>query len=245
MAATQSHESNGVKTVTPVNRMTEAIQAQPKKEKPPKPLSLVQYEINQSIIRIEGTSPLVVHAWDVKTIRMMEEKQAGAATKGRQKRNPEAEYQAAFYVKKSGVYGVPLLGIKAAVVTAATSLGREIPKTLIRQAFHIIDADRDQLCALHYPADVPPVMDTSMVRVGMGTADVRYRPKFQQWGVEVQIEFNERALTLEKLVNLFNLAGFAVGLCEHRPERDGSWGRFQVVNQFSWVNDKPDKKKKK
>ena len=65
-------------------------------------------------------------------------------------------------------------------------------------------------------------------RVGMGTADIRYRPEFRDWKIPVSIKFNANAVSAEQIANLLNTAGFAIGIGEWRPERNGSYGRFHV-----------------
>jgi hypothetical protein len=75
----------------------------------------------------------------------------------------------------------------------------------------------------------PPKMRQDMVRVGMGTADVRFRGEFTQWAVDLTVSYNAAALSPEQIVNLFNLAGFGVGVGEWRPEKDGGYGRFHVA----------------
>jgi hypothetical protein len=53
-----------------------------------------------------------------------------------------------------------------------------------------------------------------MVRVGMGTADIRYRGEFKTWSATVTVRYNARVLSADQVVNLFNTAGFAVGVGE-------------------------------
>lgn len=64
-----------------------------------------------------------------------------------------------------------------------------------------------------------------------GTADIRYRPEFKHWRVKLPIKYNADKISLEQLVNLFNLAGFGVGVGEWRPEKDGQYGMFHVVTE--------------
>lgn len=196
---------------------------------------LIELDLAQILVHLEGTSPLICHAWSEKSKRMMLDKQMGRASKGKEKKDPQADYEAAFYRLDDGSPAFPLLAFKAAAVTAVTSLNKEFTKVLARQAFHVMpDLEGGDLTRVYFPEDLPPRMREDMVRVGMGTSDIRYRPEFPRWGIKLFIQFNRRAISQEQVINLLNLGGFAVGVGEHRPERDGDKGRFQVVSQFSW-----------
>lgn len=66
------------------------------------------------------------------------------------------------------------------------------------------------------------------MRVGMGVADIRYRCEFKEWSAVVKIRYNASVLSEAQIRNLFNVAGFGVGIGEWRPEKDGSFGMFHV-----------------
>ena len=74
-----------------------------------------------------------------------------------------------------------------------------------------------------------PTMREDMVRVGMGTADLRYRGEFREWSTTFMIRYNANVLSVEQHVNLFNTAGFAIDVGEWRPQKDGSYGMFRVA----------------
>jgi hypothetical protein len=63
----------------------------------------------------------------------------------------------------------------------------------------------------------------------MGTADLRYRGEFSPWKATLTVKYNANLMSAEQVVNLFETAGFAVGVGEWRPERDGPYGRFHVA----------------
>ena len=197
--------------------------------------TLIELDLKTIKIKVEGTSPLIVHKFSEKSKKQMLDKMQGRASKGKEARDPAADYEGAMHRLPDGRPGFPLLGYKACAVTACTSLNKEITKVLARQAFHIqphpLGGD---LYPVEFPDDCPPVMREDTVKVGMGTTDLRYRPEFKRWGAELVIQYNARAISLEQMINLLNLGGFAVGVGEHRPERDGDKGRFQVVTKFSW-----------
>lgn len=183
-------------------------------------LAIPPMDLRMAIVHIEGDSRLVTHQWSEKAKQMIRDKQGGKARVKNPPKDPQQEYENAAYRTADGGYGVPSIAFKSAVVSAATQAGG-VTKVFLRGAFHI-------------PGDLvaikgTPRMREDMVRVGMGTADLRYRPEFVVWGADVPVRYNANVITLEQLAHLFHLAGFAVGVGEHRPEKDGDWGMFHVT----------------
>lgn len=130
-----------------------------------------------------------------------------------------------------------MIAFKAAAVTACTSIGG-ITKVAARQAFHV-----EGEMALIEGSE--PRMRQDMVRVGMGTADIRYRGEFFPWFTTLTIQFNNRFMSAEQILNMLNTAGFGVGVGEWRPEKDGQYGRFHVGDEAevaAIVNPKGKKK---
>jgi len=184
-------------------------------------IQLPQFDTRTIRIRLEGTSPLITHAWSEKAKKMMRDKQMGKATAGKENKDPDKEMEGAMYRTADGRPGIPAISFKNAAVTACTSLGKAITKVAARQAFHVL-GDILPIEGQHYCRE-------DMVRVGMGTADIRYRPCWNEWAVEIDVRFNARVISAEQVVNLFNVAGFAVGVCEWRPECNGQMGCFKVA----------------
>jgi hypothetical protein len=205
--ATKATESNGT-----VNRLPAS-----------KPVALIEIRRKNIQVTVEGISPLIVHAWSTKAIRMIEDKQQKKGKTERPAKDPEAEFESCFYRDKEGRSCVKASMFKLAMVTAATSVDDKVnfPKTKIRQAVFV----KGDLLPIISPKE--PDMRTDPVPVGSGV-DIRYRPEYQEWAVDLTLEINEAVLSVEQIVNLLNLAGFAVGIGEWRPEKDGSCGRFQV-----------------
>ena len=68
------------------------------------------------------------------------------------------------------------------------------------------------------------------VRVGQGTADIRYRGAFPTWRIPFTVAFDADAIKLEVLCEAIDRAGRSVGICENRPEKSGDrWGTFQLA----------------
>lgn len=182
-------------------------------------IELPPLNIQQVAFTLVGDSPLIVHAWSEKAKRQMLDKQMKKATKAKEAKDPEADYEACFYRTPGGAYGFPAIGVKAAMISACRFA--DMKMTAARGAFHI---DCEMLEVI---GDPRPRED--MVRVGMGTADIRYRPEFPEWRIPVTLKINASVISAEQVANLLNIAGFGVGIGEWRPERNGQYGRFHVA----------------
>lgn len=202
-------------------------------------IELPRLDIRLMEVTIVGDSPLIVHAWSQKSKLEMLGKQMKKAAGAKEAKNPVADYEASLYRLSDGGYGFPSVGFKSAAVTAGTSVAG-LTKVAARQAFHILGEDvdvegafegtmaRHNLVRLSGRA---PTMREDMVRVGMGTADLRYRGEFADWHAKLLVRFNANVLSESQILNLLNVAGFAVGVGEWRPEKDGMAGMFHVATE--------------
>jgi hypothetical protein len=170
-------------------------------------------------LRLVGDSPLISHKWSDKAKKEMLDKQMLKAKQAKGAKDPERDYRESLYEHPDGGYGFPCVAFKASAV-GACRFTDGMKMTEARGAFHI----QGELAKI----EGEPTMREDMVRVGMGTADIRYRGEFKEWATTLEIKYNASAITPEQIVNLFNLAGFGVGVGEWRPEKDGSYGRFHV-----------------
>lgn len=194
------------------------------------PLNLQRIDVT-----LVGDTPLIMHKWSEKAKKEMLSKQMKKAKLAKEAKDPERDFRESIYILegngKGRKYGFPVIAFKAAAVTACTSIGG-ITKVQARQAFHI-----DGEYAVIEGSE--PRMREDMVRVGMGTADIRYRGEFFPWFTTLTILHNANVMSAEQILNMLNTAGFGVGVGEWRPERDGQYGRFHVAT------DKDMAKKKK
>jgi len=189
-------------------------------------MAITMKVIKQQDIRftIVGTSPMIQHKWSEKALQQMRDKHAGKKTKTREVRKPEEEFRAACYLTDNDEYGIPLMAFKTSLITAAhKDIGVE--KTLVRKAIFVKSNDSN-LIAKMVCSD--PIMREDTVRVGAGSTDLRYRPEFKEWSVEIACQIDAELLSIDDVVNLTNRAGFGVGIGEWRPEKGGEYGRFEI-----------------
>lgn len=152
---------------------------------------------------------------------------------------PDEAYAYAFYVMPSSkykaphpkaIYGVPTSGIKKCITSAIRTTGITDNTTigLIGKSFFIL-SDEGGLCQLHHTGIVK---DCRPVNIGTGQKTVpnmRYRPRFDEWWMDLDVIFNDKILSEEQLVNLAMHAGQYIGLCELRAEKkQGECGGFVI-----------------
>lgn len=186
------------------------------------PISIPKIDVRTMEILLIGDSPLICHAWSAKAKREMLDKHMKKAKAAKAAKDPHADFQSSLYPYPGGGYGFPCVAFKSAAV-GACRFSDGIKMTEARGAFHVVG----ELAQI----DGVPSIREDMVRVGMGKADIRHRGEFKAWRVALLVYFNHAALSAEQIVNLFNIAGFGVGVGEWRPEKDGSYGRFHVARQ--------------
>ena len=177
-------------------------------------------------IRIKGTAPLIFHKWSEKAKKMMLDKQMKVANKGREIRNPEQEYKDSYYYNSENKISIPAISIKQAMVGAARNI-EGVTMTLLRGAIFVV-GDKDGLIPLTYKEER---MRTDTVTVGMRGADLRFRGEVIDWETKFVIKYNADVLSAAQVINLLAIAGFACGIGEWRPEKNGDKGTFEVVSE--------------
>ena len=203
-------------------------------------------QLSRSLLEvpIQSISPLIVHQFGQKARTMIREAEsAGGRKKTREPRTDEkrqAEFEASVYLSEEGWHGIPCGGFRKAMIRAGKLSG--VAMTDLRQMFFVkgdgVEADTGMeliklLDAKGKPFTWdknPPQMREDYVRVQGGTS-LRYRAMYENWQAVACIEFDPKVVTPESLSALVERAGFSVGQCEWRPEKDGEFGRFEIQRQ--------------
>jgi len=191
-------------------------------------VEILEFNINEVVVPIVGISPLIIHAWSKKAMREIADKQAGKAKNRKHEiRVPDEDYEQAKHKSPEGWEGFPAAGFKAAMIRGAKMIGLVMKDT--QTSFFIkADCEETQLVRINGK----PRMRTDMVRVGMGSADIRYRPEYPEWSADLKVEFNSGVVSLDQIHQLIKAAGYGCGIGEMRPEKTKfNFGRFKLRNE--------------
>jgi len=239
-------------------KVLEATQEKPAKKAPAKKdvtIHVPKPKIEYVELPVVGTQILGVHQWAEKSRKEIRDKQMQKPKDKKGARNPFEEFLASMYTdppmcgltpeqRQIGLkmsdeefkreyiipgspnarYFFPLIGFKKALVRACTQTD-SLKMTFARGAFHVMP-DKD----IYIEIFGVPYMREDMVRIGQGTADLRYRGFFPTWCAKVRIKFLANSISADQVANLLHTAGFSVGIGEWRPEKDGFCGTFEVVD---------------
>ena len=74
-----------------------------------------------------------------------------------------------------------------------------------------------------------PQMRSDTVKLNGGkVSSIAYRPMFFPWEMDVPVIFNATMMSESQVLNLFQIAGFAIGIGDWRPEKNGTFGQFLI-----------------
>jgi hypothetical protein len=176
-------------------------------------------------VPIIGTSPLLVHRFSEKAKRQMLDAMQGRKSPKTAK-DPEAEYDAAFYKFKDDAPGFPAIAFKAATIGGARFYSG-VTMTALRQYLFFdgeVGVDGQKLVRINGV----PKMREDVVKVGRNGTDLRYRPEFAEWSTTLTVIYVTSALTRGSVLSLIDAGGMGVGVGEWRPEKSGDFGCFRV-----------------
>jgi len=196
-------------------------------EQPQPTIKLRRLEKQTYEIPLVGRTPLIIHKWSEKALRMMREKQSGSAARPKKDpKVPEQEAEEATYFLPDGRPGFPATGFKAAMVHATRSF-EGITLVAARTMFFVWGEGPEQLVAIEGTRTIRE--DTP--RIGMGTTDLRYRPAFFPWSATIRVTFKPAQIDLESVLALLNEGGDG-GIGEWRPQAPksltGTFGTFDI-----------------
>lgn len=194
--------------------------------------------LKTALFSLQGTAPYVQARFSEKAQNMMAAKMAAGpqAKKGikREARDFDADYHGAMHVSMDGWHGIPAGAFRAAMISACRLVGFKM--TMAKLSLFVVadgyDAvDGVPLVRIHGE----PEPNHMHVRNETGVADIRVRPMWREWSVDLRLTYDEDQFNLCDVSNLLHRVGSQVGIGEGRPDsRDSAglgWGLFALANE--------------
>src|SRR5574343_98500 len=100
-------------------------------------IDLKRINIERTVIELVGDSPLIVHAWSAKAKKEMLDKQMKKAKTAKIAKDPQRDYEEAFYRLEDGTPCFPTIAFKQSAVSAGGRFSEGLKMTELRGSFFV------------------------------------------------------------------------------------------------------------
>lgn len=177
--------------------------------------------------KLVGTAPYMQARFGEKAMaKMRATQEAGSQSRGkkvREARDFDADYHAAMHISTEGWNGIPAGAFRTACIDVCRLVGYKM--TLAKLSIFIEPdgfdkVDGTPLVRIHGE----PERNLSGVRNATGVLDLRARPMWREWHVDLRVRFDEDQFSVSDVSNLLARAGIQCGIGEGRPNSRMSTG---------------------
>lgn len=186
---------------------------------------------------LTGVAPYMQSRFSEKAMAKMKATQeAGSQAKGKKVRDArdfDADYEAAKHVSEDGWVGIPAGAFRSAMISACRLVNFKM--TLAKLSIFVEPDGFDKVDGVPLVRIIgTPEKSVAAVRNESGVCDLRARPMWRNWRVDLRVQFDEDQFSLTDVTNLLARAGIQVGVGEGRPDSRSStglgMGRFSITN---------------
>lgn len=187
--------------------------------------------------KVRGTSPLVQSKFSAKALLAMREKhEAGSVAGSKRKKEPrdfQQQFKDAMHVSSEGWVGVPASAFRNACIDVCRMVGFKMTFAKMSVFIHAdgLDSTEGQPLVRLLAGD-PEVLELA-TRNATGVADIRVRPMWREWGINLRVRFDADQFSADDIANLLERAGQQVGIGEGRPFSKSSagmgYGTFTIM----------------
>jgi len=147
------------------------------------------------------------------------------------KNKQDAELEAKTYRNQDGELQFPAEAFKRSLV--AGSLNKKIGRTGLKRLLAMGVNTIEDFVTLEHPTTGTPLTtytcDERTARTQEGKLIQTKRPRIEKWAARVAIEVDGAFVTINHVLDAWNLAGRIVGVGNFRPEKNGKFGRYTVA----------------
>lgn len=177
--------------------------------------------------RLVGKSPYMQARFSEKAIAKIKATQeAGSQSRGkkvREARNFKEDYKNAMHVSTDDWVGVPAGAFRTAMIDVCRLVGFKM--TLAKLSVFIEPDGFDKVDGTPLvKLTGKPEMHIGGVRNATGVLDLRARPMWRKWHIDLRVTWDEDQFSLADVTNLLVRAGIQCGIGEGRPNSRDSTG---------------------
>lgn len=185
--------------------------------------------------KLIGTAPFVQARFSEKAKnQMMAKMAAGSTAKGkkiRDARDFDQDCQDALHIGVDGKNGVPAGSFRNAMISACRLVGYKMTIAKLSIFVEADTFDRVDGVPLVHLNGTWERMDMH-TRNATGVVDIRIRPMWREWNINLRVKYDADQFTLSDVTNLLMRAGMQVGIGEGRPDSKSSnglgFGTFKI-----------------
>ena len=190
-----------------------------------------------AVFGIKGTSPLVIHRFNIKAKKqMVDDYERGSKNNAGKKKHEPKDLDAAVeeckYVSPQGWEGFHAAAIRKSIISACRVVNFKM--TLAKLSVFVIEDGRDK-----FEPQIPliriygkAVRQDDIGRTSTGDIILINRPAYHDWSAKVKIRWDGDQFSIEDIANLLSRAGYG-GIGEGRNDSKDSagmgWGCFEVT----------------
>lgn len=197
------------------------------KDDQPTEIQVLKVQVGVFDVAVLGMTPLILHHGSVRTHLLPAKKLTRQERDTTLKHEPIAEYRDCMIMAPDGDPTRLLFSaaaFKGAMERAAVRLPGVV-KTEIEQLVQV-DGVRVSLFGL------PKIFITEVRLADMArTPDARTRPILPSWACRLTIRYVKPMMTAQAVANLLAAAGLICGVGDWRPEKGGTHGQFEIVDE--------------
>ena len=187
-------------------------------------VNLKKLDIGTIKLLIVGDSPYMPEPMDMAVAERYNKKKSKQSY-SKDDISEEEKVKAKFYYTEDEQYGIPARAIYNSMIRASSYLF-DIKQGGMRNIKEGVTLVGDVL-PLKYK-NLKVVTHWGRTSGMKGSPRKIMRNAFEDWSVEVTIQFNKANLSAEQIVNVLNWAGFHIGVGGFRKETTGNFGAIHI-----------------
>lgn len=196
-------------------------------------------KVTGGLVRIRATctglSALLQNRLSPETLEAIRTK--AKAGKNAPRGTPREECGPKLHTTAEGAPAMPLVNVVASLTEAGRSVRLDGKKQMSTATstvlFSFVIFGGSEMLPLTMRDGVTPSVWEADVRKGTnpngGEAVAICRPRFDEWQFTMDFDVDTAEIGVDKIRELFDIAGSRVGLCDFRPACKGWFGRFSVT----------------